>query len=84
VTLTRRTLLGSLFCAAAAPAIVRISSLMPVRALPTLNELLAAAPPGSTIWLDPYGGGWITFDSAFVTYNWPGVLTPTPITPTPV
>jgi hypothetical protein len=31
MTLTRRTLLGSLFCAAAAPAIVRISSIMPVK-----------------------------------------------------
>jgi hypothetical protein len=32
MTLTRRSLIGGLFCAAAAPAIVRISSLMRVRA----------------------------------------------------
>jgi hypothetical protein len=46
MTLTRRTLLGSLFCAAAAPAIVRISSLMPVRALEALP-----APVVGDIWL---------------------------------
>jgi hypothetical protein len=33
MTLTRRSLIGGLFCAAAAPAIVRISSLMPVKAM---------------------------------------------------
>jgi hypothetical protein len=65
MTLTRRTLLGSLFCAAAAPAIVRISSPMPVKAMwMPLSDALALAGPGDTIWIGRDGRVTVTHHTA--------------------
>jgi hypothetical protein len=90
MTLTRRTLLGSLFCAAAAPAIVRISSLMPVSMARTSSMKLIGVLPSEEPYFIDWGGYRITLNATGVDRQWQmqvlreSMLTPAPITPTPV
>jgi hypothetical protein len=82
MTLTRRTLLGSLFCAAAAPAIVRISSLMPVRAF-VPDPVMVHHQWQEWLTLKFENGIWRVIDSRGETEGfWP--FSPAPITPTTV